>query len=555
MRRRGLFPAALLALGLHGTAAVASATEGPRLLLAGGATPVCSNLSPQACMPGCVPGLPPLAARYRLDAGGIERVANGWWHPQRNRAQRRALTALRRWHAVAGDIDFAATDVPIALDTVGANARQRWTALADFERARILDALERAAPVEQVALADSRSTSGAAIFREFVAMAAAVSGRARPRVLVSTASSRDPYNAIDFYLALFEQAGAEVRWLPLDHALRAAQSNAASECARLDRLRGERWGAQDRARLHPARAAELVAACRDPARLRDLLDWADGVFLNGGDQSFTRAAWYAADGAAPSAELQRLLQRLDAGKLVLGGTSAGTAVQAAAPGAMLVSGAALPASRAQALSSLPPDPDCRSADVCGGIDPDALLWHPGGGLGSFPLGVLDTHFSERGREYRLARLLLDSATGAGIGIDENTALRLDRSASGWRARVIGAGAATLLRRVDAQRLLWTRYSAGTRFDWPAQVIAPRCAAPPQEALQVPAAGTALRDALIAATGRQALPLQLHSDTRVQAVGQVCAGVLAGERVWEFPPAAASADAIIATAPADGAPPR
>jgi cyanophycinase len=554
MRRCRLVTAALLLLGLQWTASVESAAAGPRLLLAGGATPVCSNLSPQACLPDRVPATPPLAARYRLNAEGIERVAGGWWHSERSRAKRRALTALRRWHADAGDIDFAAADVPIALDAVGANARQRWAALADFERARILEALERAAPVEQVALADSSAASGAAIFREFVAMAAAVSGRARPHVLVSTASSRDPYGAIDFYLALFEQAGAEVRWLPLDHALRAAQANPEDDCTQLDRLRGERWGAQDRARLHPARAAELVAACRDPALLQDLLDWADGVFLNGGDQSFTRAAWHAGDGAAPSAELLRLLQRLDAGGLVLGGTSAGTAVQAAAPGVMLVSGAALPTGAAQALSSLPPDPDCRSAEVCGGIDPDALLWHPGGGLGSFPLGVLDTHFSERGREYRLARLLLDTTADTGVGIDENSALRLDRTASGWHARVIGTGAATLLRRVDAQRLLWTRHAAGTSFNWPAQVRAPRCAAPPQDALRVSADSTALRDALIAATTRQALPLQLHSGTRVQAIGQVCAGVAEGERVWEFPPATASADAIIATAPADGAPP-
>lgn len=554
MRRCRLIAAALLALGMHWTAAVESAAASPRLLLAGGATPVCSNLSPQACKPGRIPGPPPLAARFRLDVDGIERVADNWWHPQRSRAQRRALTVLRRWHARAGDVDFAAADVPFALDAIGADARRAWATLAEFERARVLDALERAAPAEQVAFADSSATSGATIFREFIAMAAVVSGRTHPRLLVSTASSRDPFGAIDFYLALFEQAGAEVRWLPLDHALRAAQANPEDDCTQLDRLRGERWGAQDRARLHPARAAELVAACRDPAQLGDLLDWADGVFLNGGDQSFTRAAWYAADGTTPSAELRRLMQRLDAGELVLGGTSAGTAVQAAAPGVMLVSGAALPAGAAQALSSLPPDPDCRSAEVCGGIDPDALLWHPGGGLGSFPLGVLDTHFSERGREFRLARLLLDSATDAGVGIDENSALRLDRTASGWRARVIGAGAATLLRRVDAQRLLWTRHAAGATFDWPATHPAPRCAAPQQDALRVRADSTDLRDALLAATDRQALPLQLHSGKRVQAIGQVCAGAAADERVWEFPPAAASADAIITTAPADGAPP-
>ncbi len=523
---------ALLAIASWLLGAGAAAADGPRLLLAGGALPVCSNIAPQACVAGRVPGPLPLAAQYRLDAAGIERVVAGWWHPHRTHAHKRIVAALRRWLARAGVIDFSVDALPAALGR-GARAAGAWTDLAEFERARVLDALERAPVTERVAFAESTTDSGAAIFREFVAMARQVSGRQQPRVLVSTASSRDPHAAIDFYLALFTQAGAQVRWLPLDHALRAAQSDPAQACGRLDRLRGERWGAQDRARLHPARAAELEAACRDSGRLREALDWADAVFLNGGDQSFTRAAWFAADGATPSAELLQLRQRIAAGTLVLGGTSAGTAVQSASPGVMLVSGPALPTGAAQPLSQLPPDPDCRAAAACENVDPDALLLHPGGGLGSFPLGVLDTHFSERGREYRLARLLLDSGVALGVGIDENTALRLDRVDGEWRARVIGRAGVTLLRRLDDHRLLWSRQVSGVDFTWPGAGAASPCEAPVAHARTLRADSTDLRDALQAADQRHASPWRLESAGRLQPAGQACAGDAPGERVWEF----------------------
>jgi len=510
--------------------------DGPRLLLAGGAVPVCSNISPQACVAGRVPGPAPLAAQYRVDAAGLERVAAAWWQPQRSLARKRILAALQRL-AKAGAQDFSADALQAALQS--SKRGRAWTELADFEQSRIFDALQRAPSVERVAFEDSTADSGAVIFREFVAMARSASGRQPPRILVSTASSRDPYDAIHFYLQLFEQAGAQVRWLPLDHALRAAQATPDTDCSRLDRLRGERWGAQDRARLHALRAQELQDACRDHARLRADIAWADGLFLNGGDQSFTRAAWYNADGT-PSLELLLLRQRLEAGTLVLAGTSAGTAVQAASPGVMLVSGPAVPSDAAQAWSQLPPDPDCAAAAVCAGVDPDALLMHPGGGLGSFPLGVLDTHFSERGREYRLARLLLDSGTTLGAGIDENTALRLDRSGAQWRARVIGRAGVTLLQRLDQRRLLWSRYRAGADFLWPGALETRTCEAP--IALRTLRAGTTeLRDALLAADQRPALPLRLESAGRLRNAGQVCAASTPGARIWEFPASTMQAD--------------
>lgn len=510
-------------------AASAGARDGPHLLLAGGAVPVCADFSPAACVAGRVPPHSD-ASRHRLDASGIERLAKAWWHPHRSQARERIVTALRRWHARVGEIELDAEQLPVMAAAGDPQWAQAWAELAAFEQSRVRDALEFVAGQDRVALADSRPDSGAAIYREFVAMARLVSGRERPRLLISTASSRDPYAAIGFYLALFEQAGAEVRWLPLDLALAAAQSDPTARCGHLDTLRGERWGAQDRARLYPGPAAELEAACRDPRRLGRLLDWADGLFLNGGDQSFTRAAWHLPDGQ-PSAALRQLRARLGAGTLVLGGTSAGSAVQAASTGPMLVSGSPGPPKSPMSLSSLPPDPDCARAEACEHIDPDALLYHPGGGLGAFVPGIVDTHFFERGREERLARLLLASGAQLGIGIDENTALRVDREGAGWRTRVVGTGAVSWLQAIGDDTVLWERQATGTTQHWPRAARPSACPPGAGPARQIEAGGTGLRDALLAANAASGLRFEMTRAANTWAAGWACAGRTPSERIW------------------------
>jgi len=516
--------------------------DGPRLLLAGGALPVCSSANARHCLAGKTPGAAPLANGYRLDSAGIKRVAAGGWLPSRQRIGKRVVATLGRWHQRAGEVDFAAANVGDALTKSSEQDADLWAGLAEFERARVLDALQRAPQAEVVALDDSDADSGAVVFRELVAMARQVSGRQRPHLLLSTASSRDPFDAIAFYTSVFEQAGAEVRWLPLDHALRTAQIDRDSDCDHLDHLRGTLLAAHDRDRLYPVRASELRAACRAPEELAAAIRWADGVFLNGGDQSFTRAAWFTPDGKAPSAELQLLLQRLDAGTLVLGGSSAGTAVQSARPAAtppvMIISGAALPSTAATALTGLPPDPDCRPADSCSGIDPDALLYHPGGGLGSFPFGVLDTHFSNRGREYRLARLLLDTGSALGVGIDETTALRLDRRGDSWQGRVIGQGGVSVLTRLDAQRLLRRNYRSGSRLSLPSP--APTTYACEAKSDVDKVSGTVLADSqdlrqFIDAVGVQAHPLVLTQADRREPAGTLCSVDAGLAQLWDFTP--------------------
>jgi hypothetical protein len=67
-----------------------------------------------------------------------------------------------------------------------------------------------------------------------------------------------------------------------------------------------------------------------------------------------------------------------------------------------------------------------------------LTYQPQGGLGLFQFGILDTHFSERGREGRLLALVAQTGAHFGFGVDEATALLVKlEQASQARFRVAG----------------------------------------------------------------------------------------------------------------------
>ncbi|XP_046437429.1 cyanophycinase-like [Daphnia pulex] len=75
-------------------------------------------------------------------------------------------------------------------------------------------------------------------------------------------------------------------------------------------------------------------------------------------------------------------------------------------------------------------------------NPSPLVYSKTGGLGFLKHYVLDSHFSERGREMRLIRTTLDSkdlpviGTSKGLGVDENTALLISNPLSKPIGKVI-----------------------------------------------------------------------------------------------------------------------
>ncbi|MCY9786583.1 cyanophycinase [Nocardiopsis sp. EMB25] len=254
-------------------------------------------------------------------------------------------------------------------------------------------AASNAGPVVLVggSLADDR------IYDEIVRLA----GGGDARIGVITASSRpeseDPDAGTpdcnnsrcngEYYVDLLEAHGAgEAEWIPVD----------------LD---------------HPENAESAEVA----ARVGDMT----GFLFGGGDQYRYVTTLLRGDRHEDSAVLAAVRERAAAGAVVAG-TSAGAVIQQAGP---MVTGG-----------------DSHPAIVDGSSpgyfeDPGVLGYVPEGGFGFFSHGLVDTHFAERGRQGRMARLALDTGQDRVFGVDEDTALVA--SADGG-LRVVGSGAVHVL---------------------------------------------------------------------------------------------------------------
>lgn len=245
---------------------------------------------------------------------------------------------------------------------------------------------------------------------------------ARPKLLLLTASSNDPFQWVDYYLQLFTAAGADAGWLPLEPAL--AQGG---DCAGLNERRFIYNGQYNRSQRYPELAAYQQRLCAEPDAMLAAVQQADAIFINGGDQTLTMHSLQQPDGSF-TALAQALLQRVQAG-IPLAGSSAGTAVQSGRPGTaipMISGGRSSMALQLPALADSPNSPLCALHQRCSSEAGEGqLTYKADGGLQTFSLGVTDTHFRQRNREGRLLRLLLDTGTAFGVGVDEGAVLRVN----------------------------------------------------------------------------------------------------------------------------------
>lgn len=459
-------------------------TYAKELWLIGGGEPVCSSIEPDRCRPDARAE----AERYftRMEAVRVKSF-------RFSESQLQRLSALPRWFAVRADAK--ATDLAALADIVRplqdkTLAEDSWHALLEplklsDDQLQLYDDAFEVRP-----LAKSGHTARMVtylkggepyvedMFRQFVAAAANNSLRrdktAKPRIVVLTASSNNPYEYVDYYLSLFESVGAEAIWLPLEPALPRA-----GDCSQLNVLRFEWNGAFDRAARYPELAAYQLPLCLQPQKLLAIVDSADGFFVNGGDQSLTMRALQEPYGQF-TAVARRLLDRVEAG-VPLSGSSAGNAVQSGHPRKaypMISGGRTSHALQHGALANEPNSPACDLHNRCSTAAADGQLTYRAlGGLQLFTLGVSDTHFRERDREGRLLRLLLDTHTPFGFGVDEATALRVrfqdDDSAS---LSVLGAGGVWIVdtrqARVQRSETQWqvthavaSRLLSGDTADW------------------------------------------------------------------------------------------
>ncbi len=154
------------------------------------------------------------------------------------------------------------------------------------------------------------------------------------------------------------------------------------------------------------------------------------LFFGGGDQERIRAALVTKDGRDTPA-LAAIRRAHRAGTEIVG-TSAGSVALVRGP------------------------------MITGGEGASDVTHDARGGLGLFRLGIVDTHFSQRARGPRLMELTRKTRARTAFGIDENTALIVQRTSKGPRVRALGQGNVTVYRR-EGGKIFESRLSAGDRF--------------------------------------------------------------------------------------------
>jgi cyanophycinase len=160
----------------------------------------------------------------------------------------------------------------------------------------------------------------------------------------------------------------------------------------------------------------------------------NAFIFTGGDQSFITDCFFNEDAATQTrtdtALIESLRQQFDEGA-VIAGTSAGTAVQPSEP--MVTNGESYESLRDGPVSFVGSPPFNNT-----------LYYNPLGGLGFFEYGLLDSHFSERGRQGRIIRLASDLEIDRAYGVDENTALVVtDAGAETANFSILGQGGVSI----------------------------------------------------------------------------------------------------------------
>ncbi len=196
----------------------------------------------------------------------------------------------------------------------------------------------------------------------------------------------------------------------------------------------------DRSRIFGVELAEAD----DPATTLDEATWAGnadaaaeiakiqmatGIWFTGGDQA--RTSRLLRPNGKSTLMFTAIQRRLSSGAVV-GGSSAGAAIMGSA---MIACGSAYGAMEDPISFNIS---DCMSAAT----DAEPLVLAQG--LGFLPRYFVDQHFAQRARLPRLVRAVACDGS-AGVGIDEDTALIVDRN--NWSAKVIGRGNIVIVNRL------------------------------------------------------------------------------------------------------------
>ena len=429
------------------------------LVLAGGALKTCSSMSLHNCAPSASFDGFKKENLYEIKQSSLQRLKE--INQLASNVDKSLYSTIVGIYSDLGEVELTKDELFDALNEKGFSNKD-IRSLSDRSYYTMLDTLELSQVdskgqrvVEQVSLKNTKEAASLEIYSTFIEAAREKheqkkrdDGDSLVTIGIVTASSRDPFEAVDFYTGVFKSPDIKVVWLPLTQTFQQARfidSLGGDGCNSLTKLRAQNT-LFDRERVYPTRTALQKAWCDDPNIEIEMLSKLDGIFFNGGDQSKTLAALITPNGRATVfLDTLRTLWQSDA--IVIGGTSAGTAVQAGGyfnqrPVPMLTSGDSKGVLASGVYSVPAVSQRCEDESACKNrLLEDAVTTKASGGLGFFNYGLLDTHFSERDREVRLIAATAHSKQLFGFGVDETTALVVKSSpnASEVVFEVVGKG--------------------------------------------------------------------------------------------------------------------
>ncbi|WP_338290579.1 cyanophycinase [Planctobacterium marinum] len=406
-----------------------------QLFLVGGSWKTCGSYGTSACKDDVsFPESAKTQNSYRISKDNIAQLKTlTAWQEQDKQLKGAVLNVLQNFLALHASKTFTKSefqdklaDLSITLSGETITAKKLLSGLPDRLYYPIHDVLEAPSKAadgsfirEQASVIGTKYQSSQQIYQAFIEAVKKVTPKGQtPVVLVSTASGYDVFAAADYYLDIFASLGVDAQWLPIEATM--AKLLDKGHCQNLATARADYVGVYNRETVYPYLAEYQQQFCQNPAQLAQLAQKANGIFFNGGDQSLTWQSFVNPQGE-DRPWLAALRNKFNKGKLIISGTSAGTAVQSGKPGAseagMITGGTS---DGAMIVGAEAKAPWIERVDPHSSIRP--VTYHAEGGLKFFPYGVLDTHFSERGRQLRLAKLVLSSNARFGFGVDETTAL-------------------------------------------------------------------------------------------------------------------------------------
>ena len=390
------------------------------------------------------PEHPQPAPTYAIDAprlSALQTVPQALMNPDRKRALMAQFQSLLArdgarsglaWETVKAELNTAQPTMLEKL-TLAETALLR-SALADAPAVARRKVQGRSIPF-------STNTASVEITRAFVQAASERNHGRTPLIGVVTASA-GPHPFVDHDINVYslKSAGARVVYLPFEGGFRKALD--AQDCARTAYYYTSYANTNpERPVLHAdLQFPELFALqkdlCANNARkLNAALRQLHGIYFSGGNQARHLESLVGKDAqgeyTVASPQLRIIQQRHAQGKLVVAGTSAGNHVQGGGtwrgrPVPMIGGGDSYGALMSGFQTGIGPAGELPVLGRAEASMTYAPALYGRGGLGLFPYGVLDSHFSRRTREARLVRAVADSGMDYGFGVDENTALLVTR---------------------------------------------------------------------------------------------------------------------------------